>query len=267
MKNIYISLIVLLCSCNATKETAVNMSRSGSIVIDARLFTSLFMQQAAEYDALCHQAYNIAKLRLDESTAGNKSSRPRAIVTDIDETILDNSPYDAARALIGEDYEHNSWVEWTGRATADTLVGALSFFNYATSQGVEIFYVTNRDEEERVGTLANLKRYGFPNADDRHLILKTTASSKESRRAQISETHDIIMLIGDNLADFSSLFDKKTTQERADNVSKLANEFGNRFIVLPNAMYGDWESALYNYNYNYTPAQKDSIIKSKLKIE
>jgi 5'-nucleotidase (lipoprotein e(P4) family) len=113
--------------------------------------------------------------------------------------------------------------------------------------------------------LANLKKFGFPYADDAHLILKTTVSSKEPRRQQLATSYNIVLLIGDNLADFSELFDHKTSTERTQNVQRLADDFGKKFIVLPNANYGDWENALYQYNYNRTPAQKDSIIKSILK--
>ena len=70
--------------------------------------------------------------------------------------------------------------------------------------------------------------------------------------------------MGDNLGDFSFLFDKKNTEERMQNVNSIAAEFGNRFIVLPNPTYGDWESSLYNYNYSLTQAQKDSVIKASL---
>ena len=71
--------------------------------------------------------------------------------------------------------------------------------------------------------------------------------------------------MGDNLGDFSSLFDKKSSEERLQNASVAAAEFGKKFIVLPNPVYGDWENSLYKYNYNLTPAQKDSVIKSVLK--
>lgn len=263
----YLFAALILSSCVSTKEMADTVPSEGGITIEGRLFSALFHQQAAEYKALCFQAYNIARLRLDQSLAGDQPIRPRAIVTDIDETVLDNTPYSAGRALRGHDYEPQSWLGWTAKGEADTLAGAHSFFSYAASRGVEIFYVTNREEKERSGTLANLKRYGFPYSDDSHLIMKTTVSGKESRRAKIAETHDIIMLIGDNLSDFSPIFDKNSTEERTQNVKDAADRFGASYIVLPNANYGDWESALFRYNYNLTTAQKDSIIRSVLKVE
>lgn len=253
-----------LAACAGSKRISTSPSPD-DIVPHGKLWSSLFQQKAAEYKALCIQAYNIAQLRLDEALK-QTSSKPRAIITDIDETFLDNSPYSVHRALKGLDYDTTSWFDWTAKGIADTLPGALSFFNYAALKNTEVFYITNRKEKERQGTLKNLKHYGFPFADEQHLILRQTSSSKESRRQKVAATHDIVLLIGDNLADFSSLFDnRKTTEERAANVRQLAAEFGKRFIVLPNANYGGWEEAIYGNNFTLTPMQKDSAIKSNLK--
>jgi predicted secreted acid phosphatase len=38
-------------------------------------------------------------------------------------------------------------------------------------------------------------------------------------------------------------------------VDKTRELFGRKFIVLPNAMYGDWESAIYEYK-NLPEAEK-----------
>ena len=233
-------------------------------MVNGKLFTSLFQQNAAEYKALCFQSYNIARFQIDQSLQKN-SAKPRAVITDIDETMLDNSPYAVHQALQGKVYESASWAKWTGLAQCDTLAGSLSFFKYAADKGVEVYYISNRDEKERAGTLQNMQHYGFPFADNDHLILKQSSSSKESRRLKIAETHEIVLLIGDNLADFSDVFDKKTTEERLQSAQKLSNEFGRKFIVLPNSNYGDWESALFKYNFKLTSEQKDSVIKTCLK--
>ena len=263
MKKYFFILTILFVGCTAAKQTQV-VTSSQNITANGKLLASLFQQQAAEYRALCYQAFNIARLRLDEALT-QTHAKPLAIITDIDETVLDNSPYDVKRSLIGKDYEQKSWEEWTALATADTVPGARSFLKYAASKGVRVFYLTNRAEAERKGTLANLVQLDFPDAVTEQLILKGTISSKESRRQTIAEKYEIVMLMGDNLGDFSNLFDKKTSEERLQNTSVSAAEFGKKFIVLPNPVYGDWENSLYKYNYNLTPAQKDSVIKSVLK--
>ena len=265
MKRIFFIVIIFSASCTSTKQiTSQQSDQPGNIVINGKIFASIYQQKAAEYRALCLQAYNIARVRLDEALQ-NPSAKPKAIVTDIDETVLDNSAYEAHQTLQNKDYESATWYNWTDRSAADTVPGAPSFFKYAASKGVEVFYITNREERERSSTLLNLKKFNFPNTDETHLITKQTTSSKEARRVQVAATHDIILLLGDNLADFSAMFDKKTVDERSQNVNTLATEFGKRFIVLPNPVYGDWESSLMKYNYGLTPAQKDSVIKSVIR--
>ncbi len=259
----FLPLLLFSIACSAPHKSTVG-STQGKLVVDGKIWSSLFQQRAAEYKALCLQAYNIARLRVDQSLLV-PMGKPRAIITDIDETFLDNSPYAVHQAMAGKDYDAGSWFDWTSKGVADTLNGALAFFNYAASKKIEIFYITNREEKEKPGTLKNLLHFNFPFADNEHLIMKQTSSSKETRRAAIAATYDIILLLGDNLADFSALFDKKTELQRDEAVNAVSADFGKKFIILPNANYGGWEEALYHNSYNWSAAQKDSIIKSRLK--
>jgi 5'-nucleotidase (lipoprotein e(P4) family) len=263
MKRIILFGAVILCACSSSHKAITGNVNCTSTYVDGKLFTALYQQKAAEYRALCLQAYNIARLRLDQYQP--ETNKPKAIVTDIDETILDNSPYAVHQGLQGKDYEPATWYEWTDKAAADTVPGGASFLKYAATKGIEIFYVTNREERERATTLKNLQLYNFPNADDAHFFPKQNTSSKETRRQTIASTHEIVMLLGDNLADFSNLFDKKPFDERLQNTNISIKDFGNRFIVLPNPVYGDWEGALFRYNYKLTQPQKDSVIKSTIK--
>ena len=263
MKKHFIVLAFLIAACTTARQTAP-VPNSTNLTANGKLFAAVFQQRAAEYRALCYQAFNFAHLSLDGALK-QPHSKPLAIVTDIDETVLDNSPYDVKRSLLGKDYEQKSWEEWTALAKADTVPGARAFLKYASSKGVKIFYLTNRAESERKGTLANLVQMDFPDAVTEQLILKGAVSSKEPRRQAISNSYEIVMLMGDNLADFSDLFDKKTSDERLQNTSVSAAEFGRKFIVLPNPVYGDWENSLYKYRYDLTPIQKDSVLKSVLK--
>lgn len=263
MKKLYLlSFVFLFGACY--QKTVPLATPARSLVADGKLWSAAFMQTAAEYNALCHQAYNIARLRINEALSAHPDQK-LAIVTDIDETFLDNSYYAVQRALQNKDYDTRSWYEWTAKGSATPLPGSLDFFNDAASKGVTVFYVTNRDEAERPGTLNNLKKYGYPYADNEHLILRTTTSSKETRRENIAKHYNIVMLLGDNLSDFSALWDKKTVTERANNVETMREEFGKKFIVLPNPNYGGWEDAIYGNSHSLTPAQKDSAIKSVLK--
>lgn len=263
MRKLMYVCVFFVAGCSTRQVSTTPIVTDGTITGSGKLFATLFQQKAAEYRALCFQAYNIARYRLDGYQA--QTAKPKAIITDIDETVLDNSRYEAGRALQGKEYDQQSWYEWTAKGIADTMPGAVSFLKYAASKGVTIFYITNRDQKEREGTLKNLQRYNLPNADEAHLITRQNISSKEVRRQSVHATHEIMMLLGDNLADFSALFDKKSVDERLRNTNFSAGDFGNRFIVLPNPVYGDWETSLYNYNYKLTRPQKDSVIRKEVK--
>jgi 5'-nucleotidase (lipoprotein e(P4) family) len=262
MKKISFMLLLFAISCNTSRRMGELKATNGTVVTDGKLFATVYQQRAAEYRALCFQAFNIAYQRVDEIIL-TRTLKPKTIVTDIDETILNNSPYEAHQTLQGKDYESASWYEWVSMVNADTVPGSPTFLKYASSKGLEIFYITNRSEKEREVTIKNLQKFNFPNSDSAHLFPRQDNSSKEERRQSIAASHDIVMLMGDNLGDFSYLFDKKNTEERMQNVNSVAAEFGSRFIVLPNPVYGDWESSIYKYN-PLSQAQKDSVMKASL---
>lgn len=262
MKRIFFTLLLFATSCNTTKRTGEVKVNNATVVTNGKLFATVYQQRAAEYRALCFQAFNIAHQRVDEIILTG-TSKPKTIITDIDETILNNSPFEAHQTLQGKDYESAAWFQWVSMVNADTVPGSLAFLKYASSKGLEVFYITNRSEKEGEATLKNLQKFNFPNSDSAHLFPRQDNSSKEERRQNIAASHDIVMLIGDNLGDFSYLFDKKTSGERIQNVNSVATEFGGRFIILPNPVYGDWESTLYNYN-SLMQAQKDSVMKASL---
>lgn len=261
---------VLIFSCKSSKEittkTAVTttlQAKPQNTSLNGKLFSSVFQQRAAEYRALCLQGYNIAKMRIDNYVA--QTEKPKVIITDIDETILDNSPYAVHQAYMGSEYTSPTWYDWTDQSAADTMPGAASFLQYVASKNIQVFYITNREDRERSSTLKNLKKFALPNADEIHLYTKLGTSSKEVRRQQVMDRYEVILLMGDNLADLSVLFDKKTEEERRKNTDLLSGEFGKKFIVFPNVNYGDWESSMYKYDYKLTQQQKDSVIKSVLK--
>ncbi|MBL7762322.1 MAG: 5'-nucleotidase, lipoprotein e(P4) family [Chitinophagaceae bacterium] len=255
--------IIFFTACRSTKLSKENSTRN-SMVIQGPLWGAVWQQRASEYKALCYQAYNIARLQLD-MLLQQPHSKPIAIVTDIDETVLDNSPYEAHRALQDSAYSDETWMEWTAKVDCDTVPGALSFLKYASTKDVKVFYITNRLEAERNATLKDLQKWNFPDTQHDHLFLKQSTSGKEQRRSIVSKDYEIVLLLGDNLSDFSAVFDKKPFEERNARTMDNASLFGERFIVLPNAMYGDWEGTLYNFNYKLTDLQKDSIIKRQLK--
>ncbi|AZI25349.1 5'-nucleotidase, lipoprotein e(P4) family [Pedobacter sp. G11] len=212
----------------------------------ARDYTNavLWQQTSGEYRALCFQAYNFARLSLKEALWADTSKKPNCVIVDIDETVLDNSPFQGHEIKKGLSYNPVDWTEWTNLSKADTVPGALAFLKFAASKNIETFYLSNRDEKDYAATLKNLQAFGFPYANDAHLLVSKGTSNKEPRRQKIAQTHNILMLCGDNLSDFSNVFYREE-KNTFDQVNKNQNLFGVKFIVLPNPMYGDWEKPLY----------------------
>ncbi len=257
---ISILLFVIPACKNAEKATVTDFSKDNNYMEMA----VLYHQQSAEIKALYYQSFRLARLMFEQDLLNASVAKKRAVVVDIDETMLDNSPYQAKCVLENISYP-SQWDEWCNKGIAEALPGTLDFLNYVASNSAEVFYVSNRMEDQRQGTLKNLKEKGFPFADNEHLMLKTVSTNKEIYRQQIAGKYHISLLIGDNLSDFISGFDKQPAGTREYKVDSLRSEFGKRFIILPNAMYGDWESALYQYNYKRTEKQKDSCRKAGLK--
>ena len=226
----------------------------------------LWQQQSAEYRALTYQAFNLARLQLDNIlNANNEYDKPIAIVTDIDETILDNSPYSGKQVELDEEYTSSRWKEWVTLKNAKAIPGAVDFFQYAKSKGVEVFYISNRKALQKKETIENLVQVGFPFADQSHVLLKDVTSGKLDKRLEVMKSHNIVMLLGDNLSDFSMVFEKSTTENRNRNADSLRLDFGKKFIVLPNPLYGDWETnGVYEGNYKWSTFQKDSIRRKKI---
>lgn len=229
---------------------------------DYQIGATLWMQKAAEYRALCYQAFNWARLTidLDEKTRKKlpKAERraPRAVIVDVDETVLDNSPAQAFGIKNNRAFNPTDWYAWGEMRKARAIPGAVEFANYARSKGVRIFYISNRDEVQKQATIDNLKAVGFPDISAENVLLRTTESAKEPRRQLVAKNYRTVLLMGDNLNDFATAFERKTVAERFAETDRVKELWGNKFIVLPNAMYGEWEGAIYEYQ-RLTEAQKN----------
>lgn len=229
--------------------------QQGNANNEYQLSAVLFMQQAGEYRALAYQAFNIARLQLNEdfdkknlkSVPKAERKKPRAIIVDVDETVLDNSPHQAFLIKQRLPFTPSIFTVWVNKREAKPIPGAVDFLNYAHQKGVKVFYVTNRNAAEKQGTIDNLKAVGFPDATEETVQVRADSSSKEPRRQGIAEKYRIVFLMGDNLNDFSNVFERKSVADRFVEVDRARPLFGYKFIVLPNVMYGDWESAIYEY--------------------
>jgi 5'-nucleotidase (lipoprotein e(P4) family) len=223
--------------------------------IDYQTGGTLYMQKAAEYRALAYQAYNLARTQLDSDLDKRnlkklpkaEQKRPRAVVLDIDDTVLDNSPAQAKGIVTGTSFNSKDWLAWVEMRKAKAIPGSVEFVNYAVSKGVKVYFASNRDEIHRAATIGNLKDLGFQDISDENVLLRDKVSSKDARRAYVESKYRIVLLVGDNLDDFSGRFEKKSVVDRFAEADAVRELWGKRFIVIPNAMYGTWENAIYNY--------------------
>jgi 5'-nucleotidase (lipoprotein e(P4) family) len=197
-----------------------------------------------------------------------RNRKPRAIIVDLDETILDNSRFEGMLVKNGVVFNQKDWTDWINRAEATAVPGSVEFLRYAATRGVTVFYITNRNDIQKQGTATNLKKLGFPNVNDQTLLVQTDPkdSSKEPRRQSVGARYRTVLLMGDDLNDFASVFENsKTVESRAEAAERNKNQFGSRFIMLPNPMYGNWESAIYGYNFKLSDAEKEEKRRSALK--
>jgi acid phosphatase len=238
------------------------------------LNATLWMQTAVEYRASALQAYHTARLALDAAIAdphwtaateqtGDASAKPLAIVLDLDETVLDNSPFEArmiADSTLDKPvpYDEAAWRQWVAEKKATAIPGAAEFLQYAASRHVTPVYVTNRningvDAQKDKGagerdTIAVLQKLKIPvDANGDTLLMRDengwTSSDKGSRRAFVAAKYRLLLLVGDNLEDFVSVRDKSMGGRDAL-ASKYDDWWGSKWIVLPNPTYGSWESAI-----------------------
>jgi 5'-nucleotidase (lipoprotein e(P4) family) len=229
----------------------------------------LWQQTAGERRALSYQAFTLARLMLDRDLKMNRRSRKaRAIIVDLDETILDNSRNEGMLVKNRINFNQKDWTDWVNRAEAEAVPGSVEFLRYAAAHGVTVFYVTNRRDNQKAGTAENLKKLGFPNVSDQTLLVQTdlNTSSKESRRQSVGTKYRIVLLMGDDLNDFAAVFENsKTVESRVQEADRNKDQFGTRFIMLPNPMYGSWETAIYGYGSKLSEAEKAEKRKSALK--
>lgn len=243
LKKTFIGLLLLATIFNFSSCSKKAYNISSNQQEKNLLMATLYNYYAAEYKALAYQAFNIGKERLQQIRNERPDDTNLTVIVDIDETILNNSPYEAKAMLDGKAYESESWYEWSNMAVAEPVSGALEFLQFADSLGFHVFYISNRKEKfEGEGTRENIRNMGFPQTMDDHFLLRTDERNKEKRRQSVSENYEIVLLAGDNLGDFYE--DTDVFSERETIVNSNIDKFGNKFIVLPNAIYGDWLTAI-----------------------
>ena len=256
--------LILAFSISAFSQTPVTQGKADK---EYEVAAILWQQSAGEGRALAYQTFALARMLLDRDLRNRHIRMRRAVIVDLDETVLDNSRYEAELVKQQQNYPQG-WTEWINRAEAAAIPGSVEFLNYAASRGVRVFYVTNRKPIEKEGTARNLKKLGFPEVSDQTLLVapESGSSSKEPRRQAISAKYHVVLLMGDDLNDFAEVFENsKTVESRIAATDRNKSQFGTRFVVLPNPMYGSWENSIYEYNFKLSEADKAALRRKRLK--
>jgi len=260
-------------------------------------------QKAPEYQASTINVFSHARLRLDQALADPQwtaaveqmdDAEPlpdkTAIILDIDETVLNNSPLYARKAKDAAYDIGKGWSDWTAEARAIALAGAVDFIKYALKRDVAVFFVSNRSCDQDDATRKNMTDVGFPSEgiffvsrntafDDPDAVISCPQMesyaqevlgvsdpvwtlAKSRRRAAIAKKYRILLLFGDSQGDFynplpgSGISEEErkrilqahlTPAEREDIQRKYGHYFKNRWMALPNAMYGSWLSGYLGY--------------------
>ena len=218
---------------------------------------SLWYQNAAEVDALYQQGYNVATNKLKELLK-QPTNKPYSIVLDIDETVLSNIPFQVKMIKDGTAFNPKLWDEWVQKAEATPVAGAKEFLQFADKNKVQIYYISDRTDAQVDATIKNLEAQGLPVQGRDHLMFKKEGDkSKEGRRQEVLKHTNLVMLFGDNLVDFAE-FSTKSESDRDKMFEQLKAEFGDKFIIFPNPMYGSWESAVYQGEKKDAKGQSDA---------
>ncbi|MDX9801988.1 MAG: 5'-nucleotidase, lipoprotein e(P4) family [Spirochaetia bacterium] len=241
MKKLILTLSLIFFLTPLFTVSAEEAGKGGLNYNNDLLMGILWQQNSGEYAALCHQAFNAGKNYLRSLPEKGM----RAVVFDLDETMLDNSKYAAWMVKTGNSWSPGAWEDWCNSEEADAVPGALDFAYFAEKNRFEIFYVSNRPSSVLKSTIKNLQALGFPEADADHVLLMGKTSDKSPRLEMIrAKGYEIVLLAGDNLDDFDSSIRKKNNAERRSFSENNIDRFGTYWIVLPNSVYGTFEAAI-----------------------
>ena len=230
--------LVLAGGACASLNPATVAAQDDDGTCNSLLWAVAYKQTAAEFYALCH-------LALAEHKPGD---RPLAVIADMDNTILHALSYWGHLIKEGRDFFDDAiWDEWLPHNLITAVPGALDFFDYCKSKGVEIFYVTNRNQGERTFeyALAHLRYLGFPLDDEENLFVFRDTSDKTPARQKIEETHEIVLMLGDNLNDYRRDYYVTDVDERRALMERDRDDWGTKFILIPNPTDGHWVRAIF----------------------
>ncbi|MEI7036805.1 5'-nucleotidase, lipoprotein e(P4) family [Fulvimonas yonginensis] len=268
----FVAALALLAGCAAQPShvpPAAPAPAPLAVPADDNLNAVAWSQTAIEHDLIYLQTYRDAQTRLLAALADPhwdalaKADRvvpadglKPAVILDVDETVLDNSPYQARLVRSGSEFNEADWAAWCKEARARALPGVVEFTRFAARHGIEVIYLSNRAKDLDQATLANLRAAGLPVAGPQSFLglgtfvegCEQVGSEKGCRRQLVARHHRVLMQFGDQLGDFVDVL-PNTPEGRKRVVAPYLNWIGERWFVLPNPSYGSWEPALFDNDW------------------
>lgn len=285
------TLVLLVAGCaKSTTDRAIDgisVKRAVDALPHEDLDAALWMRTSAEYHAICLQTYAVATRNLELAlkdptwsaipsqalaltrTPPDGPSLPPAVILDVDETVLDNSPYQVTQIDAQGEYEPKTWEAWAQRGAAAPMAGVADFVNACRRMNVAVFYVTNRTIHQERATVRNLLEHHLLEEDVvDHVLTKEErddwVTDKESRRQFLAARYRVLLVLGDDLNDFASTGNKPSSAARLEVCEQHKHLWGNRWLMLPNANYGGWERSLYGFDDSVPHAEKLKIKRKRL---
>jgi acid phosphatase len=276
--------LALLAGCATTPRQPVAAAPAAptaqttpaAVAANDNLNAVAWSQTAIEHDLIYLQTYRDAQARLlaalhdrhwDALGNGDRTTPLRglkpAVILDIDETVLDNSPFAARMVQGNREYNEADWAAWCREENARALPGAVEFTRFAAKHGIAVIYISNRAKDLDQATLANLRKAGFPVSGPQSFLglgtvvdgCEQAGSEKGCRRQLVARHHRVLMQFGDQIGDFVDVL-ANTADGRRQAVADYLPWIGTRWFVLPNPTYGSWEPALFNNDWSASPEQR-----------
>ena len=273
------TVTLLVLAGGALALTAATADADG-VPRNDNLNATLWTQRSVEYKANAMSMYKLAELMLDRALAdknwtaapmeqtGDYQNKPVAVMLDVDETVLDNSLYQAWMVRTDGHFSSKTWVPFVRSEQSLPVPGSLEFIKSARGKGVQVFYVTNRKAPQEEATRNNLKALGYPIDESEDTVLlkgemKEWGSKKGTRRTVITEKYRLVMVVGDNLGDFVDGY-KGSVDERHALAAKDSAMWGSKWIVIANPTYGSWDSAAFGHNYKQSGDERRKLKQDAL---
>lgn len=233
-----------------TEPLAAQQQANENELSNPLLYALAWKQTSAEYRALYHQGFNIARLHVQQAVAQRQpGDKPLAVITDVDDTVLHALSYWGYLVNTGRDFfEDPLWDLWIAENLVTAAPGAIEFLNYCHENGVNVFYVTSRDQGEPTLqiALANLRNVGAPGVDEQHVTALRESSNKEIRQDEIMQSHQVVVMLGDNLNDFRRKFYiRDDVDGRIAAMEEERDKFGMQYVLFPNPTDGHWLAAIF----------------------